>query len=192
MYGKKLLQLAKLVGLNQSDIARHLGVNRVQVHHWASGTRPIPVKTREPLMKFLYEAVQRYLAEGWGDVPVYKGGVPGGGLIAPRAGDASEWDPPPRRLIEDLLFQCMIENLELRGMGPSATVPALALAMEKYQTMDPASLRKAENAEALRALSVELLTHADLLLSLGPLQDLVALRSAPPDDKNTEENLCPR
>lgn len=169
MHGKKLLELARMVGLSQSDIARFLGVDRVQPHAWASGKRQIPRATLGPLMRFIHGAVERYLAEGRGDMGVFAGLRPDERGLA-----AVLFDPPPRPRIEALLRECLVENMELRGVGPTATLPGLALAMEKYQTMDPASLYKPENAEALRKLGADIQVHGEMLLALGQLFALVA------------------
>lgn len=169
MHGKKLMELARMVGLSQSDIARFLGVDRVQPHSWASGKRPIPRATLGPLMRFIHGAVERYLAEGRGDVGVFAGMRPGERGLA-----AVLFDPPLRPRIEALLWECVIENMEIRGVGPSTWIQGAAVAMEKYQTMDPASVRKPENAEPLRQLGAEIQLYADMLLNLNPLFDLVA------------------
>lgn len=167
MHGKKLMELARMVGLSQSDIARFLGVDRVQPHAWARGKRPIPRATLGPLMRCIHGAVERYLAQGRGDVGVFSG------MRQEERGLAAVlFDPPPRPRIEALLWECIIENMELRGVGPSTWIQGAAVALEKYQTMDSASVRKPENAEPLRQLGAEISTYADMLLTLSPLFDL--------------------
>lgn len=155
MHGVKLLKLASMVGLTQSAIARHLGVNRVKVHYWANGIRPIPQRYLAPLMDCVWYATGVYLA-AHKEVP---------GSIAEAAG--------VRQLIKDLLGECYIENLELRREGPSAAIAPLVAALSPYTTMPDAALRKPAQAAELLRVATLLKDAAELLVKYGPLMDLV-------------------
>jgi DNA-binding transcriptional regulator YdaS (Cro superfamily) len=62
LYGVNLLRLARLAGARQSDIAKHLGVDRVQLTVWAKGRRAVPEKRIAPLVACIARAVQKRLA----------------------------------------------------------------------------------------------------------------------------------
>jgi hypothetical protein len=54
MYVSRLFELAKLAGLTQQEILKHLGRNsHVPTVLWAAGKRPMPDKHLEPLMELL-------------------------------------------------------------------------------------------------------------------------------------------
>jgi|RhiMetdeSRZDD1v2_1073273.scaffolds.fasta_scaffold914164_1 hypothetical protein len=54
MYVSKLFDIAKLAGLSQQDIIKHLGLNsHVPTVLWAGGKRPMPHKYLEPLRELL-------------------------------------------------------------------------------------------------------------------------------------------
>ncbi|OBK07630.1 hypothetical protein A5637_04725 [Mycolicibacterium fortuitum] len=48
-----LAQLRVAAGLNQTDIARALGVSRASVSQWERGTRPVPAKHRSTYRRLL-------------------------------------------------------------------------------------------------------------------------------------------
>jgi hypothetical protein len=63
MLETKLFELADLVGLSQTDIAEHLGLNRAQVNRWVHGVRPVPQSYVTKLIDFVIAAVERRLEQ---------------------------------------------------------------------------------------------------------------------------------
>ena len=149
MHGKKLFELAKLVGLTQSAVARHLSISRVQVHFWAQGHRPIPAHSLKPLMDLVFEAVKAFLKAGHADTETPPS------TLASLVPDS--WVSPLRQQIQELLYECGVENMELRGVGPSASITELAAEIGTYASMPAETLRKPENASHIRELSEKLL-----------------------------------
>lgn len=152
MHGKKLLQLAKIVGLSQSAIARHLGIHRAQVQRWFHGTRPIPAKTIGPLIRIISEAVEQAMTA---------------------KGEESAWTG----MAQALLNQCIIENLRGHGINQIPSLQEYADRIAYYGKMDQAILRKTDKAEELLRLGTNIKVYAELLLAVGPLLSLVAARS---------------
>jgi DNA-binding transcriptional ArsR family regulator len=177
MHGKKLFELAHIVGLTQSAVARHFRINRVQVHYWAQGQRSIPAHYLEPLMELVFQAVKAFLKAGHADTEAPPT------LLEASSGN---WVSPFRRQIHDLLYECSLENIELRGVGPSASITELATEIGTYATMPTGALRKPENASHIRELSEKLLISSQMLVRLGPLMDLVADDGVPEESTSTE------
>ena len=63
-----LLAIARLIGLSQADIARHLGITPVQVTRWAKGTRPLPPKHLDAFCNLVCMAGEEFIESGKADV----------------------------------------------------------------------------------------------------------------------------
>lgn len=128
MLAPKLLELARFVGVSQYSIAVHFGVNRSHVNHWARGKAPVPARHREALIDFVLTAARRFweehalLAEA--SQPVYTPPLPGS----------------VRDRVETLVRECIAEDLEERGEGPTMAIPQLLQEMHRYQEMCPDDL----------------------------------------------------
>jgi transcriptional regulator with XRE-family HTH domain len=174
MIACKLLEVAHLVGLSQSAIARHVGVPRQQVHLWAHGKRVVPKRYREALVTLISEASQQCLQRAEAMAP----------LSLADAVRYAQGDPPRQRLvhrvaaqIDRLLAEWLAENLEAKGLGPTASVFGVLEALEGYKTMTPAEMRKPANAQRLQALGAYLQEYGTMLRRIGPIQDLVSEES---------------
>ena len=163
MLGRKLCELAQLAGLTQSDMAKHLGVTRVQVHHWAHGVRPLPEHCRTKLTAFVMEAVRRRVEEL--KPPA----------LAALAGPRRSLTPREKLKNQLLLLagECLIADMEAVGEGPTATVPDVLNALDHFKTLNPEELRQPANAEKLSQLATSLAEHADLIRRIGPLFDVL-------------------
>lgn len=178
MQGIKLCELAQLVGLTQSDIAKYLGITRVQVHRWAHGVRPLPERFRTELTAFVMRAVRCRVEE----------------LIHAKrpalAALSSNPDSSPQaQLLEQLVLlagECLYADREAAGEGPTAVVPTLLNALDPFRTMSPEEMRKPANAEKLRQLTTSLGEYAALLCRISPMFDFLPQETAMP---TTVENL---
>jgi hypothetical protein len=61
--GIKLCELAALVGLSQTDIAKQLDLHHAQINRWARGVRPVPQRYRKALTDFVFQAASRRITE---------------------------------------------------------------------------------------------------------------------------------
>jgi hypothetical protein len=170
MLAGKLLELANLVSLSQSDIARHFGITRSQVNLWAKNKRLVPKRYREALVALVTEAMSRCLHQV----------NPNPGPLAEAMWNAVGVPPGPQPLRERVriaidmrLDEWMAENLERHGLGPTASVSGVLEALEVYKTMPPEEMRKPANAQRLQALSAYLQEYATMLNRIGPVQELV-------------------
>jgi hypothetical protein len=170
MLAGKLLELANLVGLSQSDIARHFGLTRSQVNLWAKNKRLVPKRYREALVTLVTEAASRCLHQA----------NPKPGVLGEKYWNAMGVPPGPQPLRERLrttidmrLDEWMAENLERHGLGPTASVSGVLEALEAYKTMSPEEMRKPANAQRLQALGAYLQEYATMLNRIGPVQELV-------------------
>jgi DNA-binding transcriptional regulator YiaG len=178
MLATKLLEAAHLVGLSQSDIARHFGISRAQVHLWASGKRAVPKKYCTALVTLVSEAKERCLAlaskQPLGLATVAKMGM----------GIPVERHPADklRECINALFEDWRAENLEAQGFGPTRSVREVLEALEHYKTMAPEEMRKPANAQQLQVLSAYLQEYATMLRRMSPLLDSEEEKDA--DDLN--------
>lgn len=170
MLAGKLLEIANLVHLSQSDIARHFGITRSQVNLWAKNKRLVPKRYREALVALVREAASRCLHYA----------NPSPGPLAEAYWTAMGVPPGPQPLrervwtvIDRRLDEWMAENLERHGLGPTASVSGVLEALEAYKTMSPEEMRKPANAQRLQALSAYLQEYATMLNRIGPVQELV-------------------
>ncbi len=163
MHGVKLLALADIVGLSQSAIAAHFGINRSQVNRWARGQRQIPQRFLSSLMDLVFQAAKCSLAQL----------TPNGFITL-----AEIRDLPTRETlctqITELLLECINENMELDRRGPTASVASTLVALEAFQGMSPADMRKPVNTQRLVELATYLLTYGKMVSQLGPILDLVS------------------
>jgi transcriptional regulator with XRE-family HTH domain len=164
MLATKLLEVANIVGLSQSDVARHFGISRAQIHLWASGKRVVPKKYREALVKLVSEAIQRCL-------PRVAKQRPGPLAEAVRHTTGKTSVESLVETINILLEAWMAENLEAHGLGPSHSVQSVLEALEDYKTMSSEEMRKPANAQRLRRLSAYLQQYATMLGLIGPILD---------------------
>src|SRR4029453_7730018 len=176
MLAGKLLELANLVSLSQSDIARHFGITRSQVNLWAKNKRLVPKRYREALVALVTEAMSRCLHQV----------NPNPGPLAEAMWNAVGVPPGPKPLrepqplrervrtaIDMRLDEWMAENLERHGLGPTASVSSILEALEAYRAMTPEEMRKPANAQRLQALGAYLQEYATMLNRIGPVQELV-------------------
>jgi transcriptional regulator with XRE-family HTH domain len=177
MYHLKLLAIARLVGLSQADIARHLGLTAVQVTRWAKGTRPLPPKHLDALWHLVYTAVEKFIELGMADV------WPEGSPIL-----ATLTQPTPfRRQLETLLDELCLEFLERRGEGPSASIESTLIALDALPR-DPQELQKPVNAAKLIELGRDLTFYGQLLSKITPLKTLLEDMDHANDARESDES----
>jgi transcriptional regulator with XRE-family HTH domain len=170
MLAGKLLELASLVGLSQSDIARHFGITRSQVHLWARNKRVVPKRYRDALVTLVLEETC-----GCIDLAARQP------MSLGEAAQISAGSPLPKpRLRERLVTQVRTllddwraENLEAHGLGPTTSVFGVLEALESYKAMTPADMRKPANAQRLQALGAYLQEYATILNRIGPMEDIL-------------------
>jgi transcriptional regulator with XRE-family HTH domain len=169
MLASKLIEAANLVGLSQSDIARHFGITRSQVHLWARNKRVVPKRYREALVTLFLEAHKRALdQETRQPVSLREAAQMAEGLpIKPRP------PTPLQTRIHALCDAWLAENLEVHGLGPTASVHGVLEALEAYKTMAPAEMRKPANAQRLQVLGAYLQEYATMLNRIGPMEDIL-------------------
>jgi len=167
MHPQKLLALATALDISQADIARHLGIGRIQVVRWATGKRPMPTKYREAVWEFLREAFHRRLATG--KAPEQRGLTAG-------------WIPPQTEPIFQAVTALSLEHAEMHGAGPTAVIGSVREALAALPD-DPKELRKPANTLRLLELCGQLTDASILLAKIGPLQDALEERNNANDTK---------
>jgi hypothetical protein len=158
MLAQSLCELAAHVGLSQSAIGRHLGVDRANVNFWARGHREVPEHHRQALLDLVFAKArhQATLAKTW-----------------PRQ--------QRRRFFRKLLplvVEARAENLAVRGVVDTDSVASLVTHIERFKTMSQEELDKPETTQRLLTLSqrlVHLVTvhsqHAPLIALAEELKD---------------------
>ena len=177
MYHLKLLEIARLVGLTQADIARHLGITPIQVTRWAKGTRPLPPKHLDALWNLVYTALEKFIESGKADV------WPAGSPTLATLGRPT----PFRQQLETLLDELSVAYLERRGEGPSTWIASTLVALDALPR-DPKALRKPGYAEKLIELGRDLTFYGTLLKQIGPIQDLLEERDNANDARESHES----
>ena len=119
MYHLKLLEIARLVGLTQADIARHLDISICPGDALGEGHTAAPTQAPgRPLAPRLY---------GTGNVcRVGEGRCMACGGID--AGDPGK--PPFRQQLEALLDELSVAYLEIRDEGPSTWIASTLVALD--------------------------------------------------------------
>lgn len=160
MYSRKLLAIARLVGLSQADIARHLGISAIQVSRWGKGIRPLPPKHLQAFWHLVYTTLEDFVESGKAD-HVWPEGTPTLAKLAPIT--------PFRQQLETLLDELCIEYLEMHNQGPSAWLASTFVALDALPR-DPKELRKPANIAKLVELGRDLAHYGTLLDQIGPIQ----------------------
>jgi transcriptional regulator with XRE-family HTH domain len=172
MLAGKLLELADLVGLSQSDIARHFGITRTQVNLWARNKRLVPKRYRAALVTLVTEEMQRCIDLA-AHQPMALGAL---GKVARIGAGMPLQQPLLERLlaaIHTLRDDWLAENRERHGLGPTTSIGGVLEALDVYKTMSPEEMRKPASVQRLQVLSDFLQECATVLNRIGPMQDIV-------------------
>ena len=149
---KTLLEMTRAVGLNQSDIARHLGIGPLQVSRWVQGTRPLPDKYLDALWELAYTKVREFFESGKAEAAPEERSTLGQGL------------PSLLRLeFEAMIDDLWLEYLEYRDQGPSAWIASTFVALDALPR-DPKALRKPAHAAKLIELGRALAHYGQMLV----------------------------
>jgi transcriptional regulator with XRE-family HTH domain len=152
MLAQSLCELAAHVGLSQTAIARHLGVDRANVSYWARGHREVPEHHREALLALVFAKAKQQAA-------LAKTGLP----------------QARRRFFRKLfllVLECRAENLQAHGLADTDSVATLVGQIEAFKTMPEAELYKPETAKNLLTLSQGLANLITINAQHGPLMAL--------------------
>lgn len=157
-----LLAMARLFGLSQADIARHLGITPVQVTRWAKGTRPLPLKHFDALCNLVCMAGEDLLESGKADV--WPDGTP---TLATLGGPA-----PVRQALETLLDEITLKYMERHDQGPSAQILSILVALDAFPREEQ-ELRKPGNTARLIELGRDLMLAGQQLEQSTSIQTLL-------------------
>jgi len=146
-YGVNLFRLARLVGLRKIDIARHLGVARMQATYWGEGQRPIPGDRIAPLVGLIAKAVKQCLAT------------------------APPWDTL-RADLTATLRDCFIENCR-RHVEMEPSLEAFMAEVEKYAALTQRQQQQGPKLEHMEKLSAAMLCWFEMEHALLPLRRLL-------------------
>lgn len=176
MYHLKLLAIARLVGLTQADIARHLGITPIQVSRWSKGTRPLPSKHLQAFWNLVLTTLGDFVESGKADIwpegrPVLAMGLPS----------------PFRQQLETLLDELCLEYVEMHGKGPSAWLESTFVALDALPR-DLKELRKPANTAKLIELGRDLTVYGTMLEQIGPIQDLLEETDHANDSRESNES----
>jgi transcriptional regulator with XRE-family HTH domain len=170
MLGIKLCELADLVGLSQTAIAKHFDINRAQVNRWARGVRAVPQRYLLRLIDFVMDAARHRLQEldtkPFGLAEVAETADPTWSLQGSSRVQR-------RQQILTLIHECRAAEAELTNEGPTAVIPRVVEELDPWKTMPPEEIAKPVNAQNLFRLAGELLYYADLLRRISPIDDLL-------------------
>jgi len=135
MLAQSLCELAEHVGLSQSAIARHLGVDQANVNYWARGHREVPERHRKALLNlvFLQAREQAARAKTW---PL-----------------GSQRRRHFFRRLLPLILECRAENLHAHGLADTVSVASFVQQLDHFKGMPQEELYKPETAQKLFALS---------------------------------------
>lgn len=159
MYVSKLFAIAKLAGLSQQDILRHLGLNsHVPTTLWASGKRPMPDKHLQALRALLERACDEHAAR-----------LP--------AEQAQAFDTQVACLLKDWV----VEVSERRGTGPSAALyEEMQRLIALYDGMDARTfttqLAKDSHRQRLYDMAIALKQQIETLDRVLPVETAEAER----------------
>jgi transcriptional regulator with XRE-family HTH domain len=158
----KLLAIARLVGLTQTDIARHLDITPIQISRWAKGTRPLPPKHEGALCNLVCLAGEKFIESGKADI--WPEGMP---TLATLGGPT-----PLRQLLETLLDEIVQDYMERHGQGPSAQMLSALVALDALPR-DEQELRKPANTAKLIELGRALMLAGQQLEQRTSIQTLL-------------------
>ena len=136
MLARSLCELAEHVGLSQTAIARHLGVDRTSVNYWARGHREVPERHRQALLDLVFEKTKKQEALAKKTWPL--------GSLRRRHFF--------RRLLP-LILECRAENLAGHGLADTVSVASFVQQLDHFKGMPQEELYKPETAQKLFALS---------------------------------------
>jgi hypothetical protein len=148
MYGVNLFRLARLVGLKRIDIARHLGVVRMQATYWGQGKRPIPGDRIAPLVALIAKAVQTRLAT------------------------AAPWDQV-RADLTTALQDCFLENCQRYVPMPEPSLEAFMAEVEQYAALTQRQQQQGPRLAHMEQLSAAMLSWFQVHAALLPLLRLL-------------------
>lgn len=158
-----LLAMARLIGLSQADIARHLNISAVQVTRWAKGTRPLPPKHIDTIRNLVCMAAEDFVASGKAD-NIWPEGMP---TLATLGGPT-----PLRQALETLLDEITLEYMERHGQGPSAQMLSTLVALDALPREEH-ELRKPANTARLIELGRDLMLAGQQLERRTHIQTLL-------------------
>jgi hypothetical protein len=178
MYAKSLFRLTALVGLSQSDVARHLGLSRQTVSDWAVGRAPIPDEHFEFMKPLLLRTVTEALAP------------PATGR-AQLSEQFSRRNPRVQLAVE--ILQCL-EDLQAEQApgGPMALVHSACLVLQDLTLMDPGTrerlLQKAAERQKYAAAVAQMQAGLEVLGRLVPLEEQLTAYVKGSAHGNDDEN----
>ena len=142
MLAQSLCELAAHVGLSQTAIARHLGVERANISYWARGHREVPEHHRAALLKLVFTHAKAQAAH-----------VKVQGQAARAKGMLSHAHRRFFRKLFLLVVECRAENLAAHGLADTASIAHVLRQLEHFKGMPQEELCKPETAQKLFALS---------------------------------------
>jgi hypothetical protein len=174
MLAQSLCELAEHVGVSQTAIARHLGIDRVNINYWARGHREVPDHHLGALLAFIFARARQ------------------------QAALAKTWTPQARRRffrkLLPLVVECRAENLAARGLADTDSVAGLVAHLDRFKTMSAEQLDRPETTQQLLTLSQRLVHLLTVHSQHAPLMELVEeLRHADTDafESETAEPALP-
>jgi plasmid maintenance system antidote protein VapI len=153
LYEKKLLDYILALGLNQNEIANHLGIHRAHVHRWIHGSRPVPHHYRSQLLGLIEQTLSCLLAR----------------LEARLEGTREE------RLKASKEIMHLVDGLEglIDELHEEDALENAARALEAMQALPPGALRSQAYTRAIAECAMALLRYADIFAACGPLIDFM-------------------
>ena len=168
MLAQSLCELAAHVGLSQTAIARHLGVERANISYWARGHREVPEHHRAAMLALIFTKAK--------EVSKAKARAVRAKTLTPH-----QYSRFLRRLLL-LVLACRAENMAAHELTDTASIENFLRQLEHFKGMPQEELCKPETAHKLSILSRALASLAMINEQHGPLLALAEeLRHADTD-----------